>query len=102
MLFSNVEPAECCALSIKTNVASRPGAIKPQFKLRILAVLPVAKQTATVLPTSGFPTVENVQLVVPPAAASTVQGNGPSPNPAELAVVSANAGETDQTPLRSR
>src|SRR5689334_11914765 len=41
-----VFPSERCALSIITNVAVRPIAIKPQSSLRILAVLPVAKQIA--------------------------------------------------------
>ena len=43
-LSSKSRPAVCCARSIKTKSAARPGSIRPQFKSRMRAVLPVAKQ----------------------------------------------------------
>ena len=52
MLSSRSFPDECWALSIKTKFAALPGAINPQSRLRILAVLPVAKQIATSAGTS--------------------------------------------------
>ena len=65
MLSSTVFPGECCALSIITKVAARPGWINPQSRLRIRAVFPVAKHTATSAGTSASDDSIEIILKIP-------------------------------------
>ena len=51
----------------------------------------VAKHTATVWPISGLPVDTKLQVVAPPTAGGTAQGNGPSPGATALVVVRTNA-----------